>query len=128
MIGLSLLQADYIRNDTKEVVLDTTTNLMWQDDTSPAMNWTGAIGYCEALTLGGFSDWRLPNFNELYMIADRTTHSPAISPVFTNVVSSNYWSSTTYAASTINAWFVDFLNGNDAAFRKTNIYYVRCVH
>ena len=44
-----------------------------------------------------------------------------------NVVSSNYWSSTTYAPNTTNAWNVNFNNGNDNANNKTNTNYVRCV-
>jgi hypothetical protein len=128
MIGLSLLQADYIRDDTKEVVLDTSTNLMWQDDVTPAqMNWTDALSYCENSNLGGFSDWRLPNFNELYMIADRTTFSPAISSVFTNVVSDRYWSSTTRKTATTYAWAVQFDNGTDNARVKSDMNYIRCV-
>ncbi|EJF06035.1 Protein of unknown function (DUF1566), partial [Thiovulum sp. ES] len=29
------------------------------------MNWNSAVSYCENLELVGFSDWRLPNKNEL---------------------------------------------------------------
>ncbi|PHS55641.1 MAG: hypothetical protein COB17_11250 [Sulfurimonas sp.] len=128
MIGLSLLQAKYIRDDAKELVLDTTTKLMWQDDTTPStMNWSSALNYCEALTLGGYSNWRLANFNELYFLADRTIFSPAINPVFKNVVSSFYWSSSTYVADNTLAWNVYFSNGYDYANNKTDNYYVRCV-
>ncbi len=129
MIGLSLLQADYIRDNTKEVVLDTTTNLMWQDDADAktiTKNWLDAINYCETLTLGDFNDWRLPSFNELYLLADRNVYNPAISPIFINV-SSLYWSSTTYAPNTTTAWFVNFDGGHDSVNYKTNMYYFRCV-
>jgi hypothetical protein len=44
-----------------------------------------------------------------------------------NVVSSNYWSSTTNASNTSNAWNVNFNNGNDNNNAKTNTNYVRCV-
>ena len=44
-----------------------------------------------------------------------------------NLVSSNYWSSTTYAGDTTNAWNVNFNNGNDNINNKTNTNYVRCV-
>lgn len=128
MIGLSFLQADYIRDVTKEVVLDTTTNMMWQDDATPASKtWLDAIDYCEASSLGGFNNWRLPNVNELYTIADKTTSSPAINPVFTNVVSSLYWSSTTYARDTTHARWVRFDFGSSNTSLKTATRYVRCV-
>lgn len=41
--------------------------------------------------------------------------------------SSNYWSSTTNASDTSNAWNVNFNNGNDNWNNKTNSNYVRCV-
>ena len=41
--------------------------------------------------------------------------------------SSNYWSSTTIASNTSNAWDVNFNNGNDNWNTKTNDNYVRCV-
>jgi hypothetical protein len=127
MIGLSLLRAEYIRDDAKELVLDTTTNLIWQDDATPvAMVWEDTITYCEASNLGGYSNWRLPNYNELYSLVDRSIYSPALSPNFQNVViSSYYWSSTTYAPSVSNAWGVSFDNGYDSAYRKAANRYVR---
>ena len=43
------------------------------------------------------------------------------------LASNNYWSSTTYAPNTANAWIVNFNNGNTTNNDKTNSYYVRCV-
>ena len=128
MIGLSLLHAEFLRDTTKEVVQDTTTNLMWQDDATPAtMTWSDAINYCEALTLATFTDWRLPNQNELKSIVDTSVVSPAMSLVFQNRVSSDYWSSTTYAGVTTDAWAVYFNYGYGTLNGKTDTYYVRCV-
>ncbi len=42
-------------------------------------------------------------------------------------IANNYWSSTTYAPNTTNAWNVNFNNGNVNNNNKTNPYYVRCV-
>ncbi len=131
MSWISVLNADFIRDDDKYVVIDTSTQLMWQDNSDAktlTKNWDDALAYCEALTLGPYNDWRLPNFNELYLLADRSIiSSPAISSVFTNVFSSNYWSSTTNASNTSNAWNVNFNKGNDNWNDKTNSNYVRCV-
>ncbi len=41
--------------------------------------------------------------------------------------SNNYWSSTTYAPNTSNAWNVNFNDGNVNNNNKTNNNYVRCV-
>ncbi len=130
MVGLSLLQANYIRDDSKEVVLDTTTNLLWQDDNaviSLKYTWTNAITQCENLNLGGYDDWRLPSFNELYALIDKNTFNPAMSSVFLNVQNTSYWSSTTYARNITNAWDVYFNHGGDGVGLKTDTSYVRCV-
>jgi len=122
------LQADYTRDATKNVVTDNSSGLMWQDDAvGTTMNWATALITCEALTLGGYSDWRLPNYNELYNLADRSRFNPVISPVFTKVVSDRYWTSTTYASNTSYAWVVNFDGGFDRWDNKTGSYYVRCV-
>jgi EAL domain-containing protein (putative c-di-GMP-specific phosphodiesterase class I) len=90
--------------------------------------WTDAIDYCEALSLGGHDDWRLPNFNELYSIADRSKRNPAIdTTVFENVVSDYYWSSSTVVGSENAAWSVHFDAGDDRLSDKSIRYYVRCV-
>jgi len=132
MIGLSVAsQAQrFTRDATTQIVTDTQTHLQWQDDAAVKSNssdWASAITYCEALNFGGKDDWRLPNFNELYYIADRSIYDPALSSVFTNVVSSNYWSSTTVASSSSYAWNVNFNNGNDDWYDKSSSLFVRCV-
>ena len=125
---LGSLQADYIRDDTNEIVLDNTTNLIWQDDaTSSAKSWTDAISYCEALTLGSFSDWRLANIVELTSLVDFTVSSPAINSDFQNVNSNHYWSSTTSKSDTSSALDVNFIYGNHHSELKTATLYVRCV-
>ena len=127
---LTSLSADFIRDDSKEVVLDTRTNLMWQDNNEAKnndQNWSDAINYCENLTLGGYNDWHLPNYNELYYLANRSKYNPAIDSAFKNVASSFYWSSTTSASVTSSAWFVNFYYGYDNKNVKSYSFYVRCV-
>jgi len=67
------------------------------------MCWQESIDYCEDMSFAGHDDWRLPNFNELYSIGDRSKSNPAIKDAFVNVSSSNYWSSTTRVSYTSNA-------------------------
>lgn len=71
---------------------------------------------------GGYSDWRLPSREELRSIVDYSIAYSSGEPTinkgyFPNTQRSYYWSSTTYASSTDDAWYVDFSNGND--------YYIR---
>jgi len=47
----------------------TNNGLMWQIDKSPQYStWQEASRYAENLDLGGFTDWRLPTKDELYML------------------------------------------------------------
>ncbi len=130
---MSLASAEYLRNDNVAIVHDTRTNLTWQDDQHVGGKaWEEAIDYCEALTLGDHDDWRLPNYNELNSIIDNTTNAPAMNPVFESTVSEahdNYWSSTTYADVTTQAWTIQTRNGWAHKKDKTDTQYlfVRCV-
>ena len=124
-----VLSADFVRN-SDQTVTDTKTGLMWQDNTDAKtveINWQEAIDYCENLSLAGYSDWRLPNYNELESIVDYDRRDPAIDPTFQNVVSNGYWSSTTVASDTDNAWLVYFYYGLDYWDVKSYTLYVRCV-
>jgi len=91
-------------------ITDATTGLTWaQEDYGPA-DWAAALDWCEALTLGGASDWRLPDARELQSLVDYSrspdaTGSAAIDPLFesTPIVDEEggldfpyYWSSTTH--------------------------------
>ena len=138
MLGLSLsLYADFTRDGKKQIVTDNTTHLQWQDNADAktvTKSWIDAINYCEDLSLGGYTDWRLPNINELIMIVDRSKFAPSIVTGFLNVVSDKYWSSTTPVHccsgnySTDKSWFVDFKEGGvEGGLKYEDNYYVRCV-
>ena len=43
-------------------------NLIWSDRSEDAMNWNEAVDHCKYLIEGGYSDWRLPNIDELRTI------------------------------------------------------------
>jgi len=110
------------------IVTDSTTGLQWQDDAiGSTMTWQSAIDHCEGLSLDSYSDWRLPNVNELKTIVDRSKYNPAIVSGFINTSSANYWSSTTYENYSPHAWIVDFNYGYVNHSSKYNSNYVRCV-
>ena len=119
MIVLVYAEADFTR-DNEQIVTDNITNLQWQDDNDAktvTKSWVDAISYCEELTLGGYTDWRLPNINELKIIIDRTKQNPEIASGFQNTNTDNpeddyYWSSTSYNGDKEYAWIVYFGNGN----------------
>jgi len=128
IIGMSLsLMADFIRNDTTQIVTDSKTTLQWQDNADVQKTWTGAIAYCESLTIGSYDDWRLPNINELASIVDRSKDHPATDNTFQHVVFSNYWSSSTLAGLERYAWNIHFGYGSRSDSNKYSSFYVRCV-
>ena len=114
-------------------VTDIGSGLMWQKATAPGTyTWQQALSYCENLSLAGYSDWRLPNYNELWSLVDNSRHSPAIDPLLAPyTVSDFYWSSTSDTIPPPNpdaAWFVDFdLGGWSYVMYKSNSCYVRAV-
>ncbi len=125
-------RAVYTRDASKEIVLDASTNLMWQDDAQTISadgkkTWNEAIEMCEQLAVGGYSDWRLPNLNELNSITDKTTYGPAMNKEFQNKKSVRFWSSTTEDANNSNAWYSYFWCGCNDVEDKNDKNNVRCV-
>jgi len=119
-----------------------TTGLIWQrcslgqswdgvNCTGEATNftWKQALAAGAQNTLAGFSDWRLPNKNELTSIVEYRCSDPAINnQAFPNTPSNGYWSSSPYASYSDNAWSVDFGNGTVGNYGNENDYrHVRLV-
>jgi hypothetical protein len=121
---------------TTDVVTDSRTRLMWQDDdytdtkidgvaywssepSGKLQDWDGAVRYCRELRLAGFDDWRLPNIEEL-----QSAHE--IKAKFKHVKPNRYWSST---LKDLNLhWYVLFTNGQrDYNYAPWYTLYVRCV-
>jgi hypothetical protein len=110
-------------------ISDNSTGLMWQKTASPSKyTWDNAKIYCENLTLGRKSDWRMPTRNELQSIADYSMYNPAADIMFfSDMSASNYWSSTVYAGDTTDAWLMSFKNGAVGYYAKSGAGYVRAV-
>ena len=129
MVSFAIGADRYSRD--KEIVIDSQTGLQWQDDIEAKTvikNWQEAIAHCEALTLGGHSDWRLPNIKELESIIDYGRYDPMIDRTyFQNVHTHYYWSSTTDVYFSSIAWNVHFGYGNSGNNNKSDSNYVRCV-
>ena len=128
LLTTAIYSADLSR-DNDGIITDISANLEWQDNVvSAEKNWNEAISYCEDLSLGRHDDWRLPNRNELISIVDYSKYNPAIKEnIFQNITSSYYWSSSSYASYSSNAWIVNFSNGSMGYDNKTYSNYVRCV-
>jgi hypothetical protein len=112
--------------DDQPVVADSATGLIWQgcaaglegrdcaSGSASSHNWQAALTYCENLSWGGQTDWRLPNVTELTGIVDDSRRSPSINlSAFPATPFDDYfWSSSSYAGDSSVAWFVSFNDGN----------------
>ena len=97
--------------DGTGVIMDHLTGLMWTENAylpGAKKSWNEAIDYCNGLSLGGHTDWRLPNVRELSSLIDFSQYRPALPSghPFDNVQSDDYWSSTTFARYSHSAWLV----------------------
>jgi hypothetical protein len=116
-----------------DTVTDNLTGLMWTRNANHGQKRWQYIGtypaleYCNGLTLGGYSDWRLPNVRELYSLVDASRSAGPVLPSghpFENVQSDKYWSSSTPAAATASACYVNMNDGYGNIDAKTSAYYV----
>lgn len=114
--------------DGDGTVTDENTRLMWQQANNGKMSWTSALSYCEELSLGGYQDWRLPTIEELRSIVDYRLNEPALDLlVFSDTMSSYYWSSTTRTINPADAWAIDFCFGLATYTLKIRKSFVRAV-
>ena len=114
-----------VGSDSKVVIADSVTSLQWTYDYSEGLPWKQALAYCEGLSYGGHSDWRLPIVNELRSLIYVSKVVPASD--FPNAGTGWYWSSSSYVVYADIAWVVDFGNGYVNRDDKSNFNTVRCV-
>jgi hypothetical protein len=126
-------------------VTDNLTGLIWLKNANcfGVQTWANALSSSNGLANGACGltdgssagDWRLPNRNELDSLIDLAYFNPSLSndagtgqwtsgadSAFSGVQSSYYWSSSTCAFSTTNAWLVSLNVGIVNYSDKTNTY------
>jgi hypothetical protein len=113
-------------------VLDRETGLVWETSPSTStFNWLQAQFYCNNLAVGNRKGWRLPTIQELASLIDPSVALPGptlpAGHPFSNVQSSFYWSATTIANNSSDAWDVLFFNGSVLTNGKSGTVFVWCV-
>ena len=84
---------------------DSVTGLMWQQMDGGEMTFENAVIFCENLTLGGYSDWRLPTAQEAYSILNQGKSNPALDIVaFSNSAAEYWWTSQKDATNANKIW------------------------
>ncbi|MBV5307804.1 DUF1566 domain-containing protein, partial [Chromatium okenii] len=124
-------------------VTQSNTGLMWAkcsegqsgtnctDYYATTMDWSAALTAANNSNLGGYNDWRLPNFKELQTLVDYSRYAPAIdSDYFPNTPIDNdswFWSGSPIAGSADYAWSVNFNYGYATNGHRSYDYHVRLV-
>lgn len=126
-----------------DCMTDNLTGLMWTKDANrpnKTDKWQDALDFANNLSLCGYTDWRLPNINELESLVDvskyniyeldcladasKCTPSIPTGHPFVNVQPDGYWSSTTHAKFTDSAWYIYMFNGGLYKGSKWGYFYV----
>ena len=110
-------------------IKDNYTGLTWQKiQSSNTMTWEEALAYASTLSLGGKTDWKVPNVKELQSLNDEKLMKPSFNNgYFTNVSSGNFWSSTSMYLSPGIAWDINVDYGIVSYDDKTLKQNVLCV-
>lgn len=70
---------------------DTVTGLMWQQMDGGEMTYANAKLFVDTLTLGGYTNWRLPNAHEAFSILNHDATNPAMDLLFWTKTAAEYW-------------------------------------
>jgi hypothetical protein len=92
--------------------------------------WYDALLEASASSFAGYTDWRLPNINELRSIVEKRCVDPAINETVFPAPASFYWSSSPLADYSNSAWGVTFGYfgyGHSAHSYRYSSWYVRLV-
>ncbi|MEI6435977.1 MAG: DUF1566 domain-containing protein [Bacteroidota bacterium] len=126
----TLFSVPHFTDNGNETITDNFTGLTWQKIQSPtSLTWEEALVYGETMSLGGKTDWRLPNVKELQSLNDVALFKPSFNKsYFPDVLSGNYWSSTSMQQTNTKAWDINVDYGivsyNDKT-QKENVLLVR---
>ena len=120
---------EHFKDADDGTITDNNSGLIWQKaQPSSTMTWEEALNYASTLSLAGKSDWRLPNIKEIQSLNDPKLYKPSFNKAyFTNVLSGDYWSSTTQVNAPSKAWDINVDYGIVSYSDKTIKENVLCV-
>ncbi|MEA3371478.1 MAG: DUF1566 domain-containing protein [Campylobacterota bacterium] len=116
----------YVRDDTKEIVLDSSSKRVYYDSTpSQKMHFFKAWEYCQQMDYLTHKDWRVPSKDELRSLLELSRRTITVKHAFKNVKKEKYWTSTEDRFE--QAYYVDFDLGRYSTDKYTSQYRVICV-
>ncbi|HEY1406392.1 MAG TPA: DUF1566 domain-containing protein, partial [Spirochaetota bacterium] len=117
-------------------VIDNMTSLVWMRDGGATANylWSGAItkiAQHNAGNMSGYSDWRLPNINEMETLINYGEGSWVENHCGQNKpfkhIGSDYWTSTTCETDTTCSLSVDLSDGKTTSLTKSSAHHLWAV-
>ena len=119
------------RDNGREVVISSQNRLMWMDTKDAVLlmkSQKEATQYCEELSLGGSSDWRLPSMEEFETIVDKKNEPTYINKAFRYSIPVGYWSNNVkWRTLWFYADYMHFLSGTAYYDNKHKPKNIRCV-
>jgi hypothetical protein len=123
--------ASFQRDNQLQIVIDTEHSLVWMDsEANVKLYFTHeeAENYCEDLLHGTYSNWRLPEIEELKLIVNKDNPPRNIYRVFRYSLNEGYWASTAHWRT---LWFyadyMHFVSGTPYFDSRHKKKLVRCV-
>ncbi|MEA2072831.1 MAG: DUF1566 domain-containing protein [Campylobacterota bacterium] len=116
--------------NAKDVVLDTTTSLLWQDapeNKDLTLTYYEAQDYCKKLEVKQYKDFRLPTLVELQSIIDYSNYKSAVLNGFNYADNETYWTTTPFADDSSEVWTINFKKGERTVKGKHYTRNLRCV-
>lgn len=125
LYGASLLKSG-------KYVIDKKNKLMWQDTKSninDLVSHYDAPKYCEKVTMGGFTNWRVPSVEEYKTIIDKTRKDEImINRAFTFILPDDYWAAdNTWRNFGKWGYYIFFKSGTAYYENRTYKKLIRCV-
>ena len=125
---------DYATSFPDNYLIDHSTGLGWETVANITnVTWQTALTEIDALTFAGFSDWFLPNLNELISVADYGYNATLgstgdVNPIWNAAITNGTkWTATTRKGVETRAWVVGTDAGVYTGFLKTQaMRYMAC--
>ena len=128
--GLVTFSSAQLINESKNIIKDTKTNYLWQDNKAVKMelrDFKNAVNYCKNLELDGQKGWKLPGFGELFSLVDTKSYNPTLFKGFKNFASDNYWTTKMFGhGASHEAFVIDFKSGAFNRQLMDEKFFVRC--
>jgi|SRR6478735_8497149 len=112
------------------LVTDNKTGLIWQrNDDGTGRSYADAVTYCNALSFGGYSDWRLATIKELLTLVDESKASNAIDLNVFPGGNLQTWSGSPVPSNVNYSFAIDFSgDGSSLNYTVSSTYlHARCV-